>query len=117
MRRCTGFGQMAEGRKKAPERSLSQSPCNPFRFRRVLLDTGASALTTILLQREFRSADKNPNVNGDQRLITITETGGQVRMVVSGIQGANARLVTISDCTIPLVTYEANKATILASLE
>lgn len=72
-------------------------------------------MTKTLVTREFRSADRNPNVNGDQRVLHVTETDGQVRIVVSGAQGVEGRLLAISDVVVPLIIWEQHQAAILAA--
>ena len=75
-------------------------------------------MENIIITREFTSDDRNPNVNGNQRVLHVTSNGDKVRMIVSGVQGSglNTRIVTLSDVTIDRATWDEHEAIILASL-
>lgn len=75
--------------------------------------------TVILVQKEFKSDDRNPNVNGNGRLLTVTRTNNDVRIRISGVQGhgLNTRSVDLSDVTMDIEEWLQFKDVILASAE
>jgi len=75
---------------------------------------------TTLVVKEFTSNDRNPNVNGGARVLSVTQDApsGPVRMTISGLVGTglNTRLQTISDETVPEAVWLAYRDVLLASI-
>lgn len=71
-----------------------------------------------LYQTEFKSTLRNPNVNGDGRLLTVLELDdGRVRIIITGLEGIgfNSRPLAISDVIIEREVWEKHKEIVIES--